>query len=262
VELLRDPVVGDNIGYIVVKDGEKLGPCCYGTVPFTPDQSSKQRIIAGIATRESPMRGSKPWALSWEPSTNCVQAYEANEKYGRWLSGGLCHAITRNGNFQKLLGALRAADTAAFDKAIAPYGLTFDGEDLLMDDSVVSDDDWQDPHVVAGMVRLLALPFTVQPQVDFFWGLITERDGILKSVGWYDVAMADERIRFIAASMAINMGTDIFKASFLKAKEKTAEALTASRIARYKAIGSTFGIERSEWEQKWDGVTDGRPSDA
>lgn len=266
------------------------GPCLYASVPFQHDGSYRERCLAMISCNESPLvHPSNPGTAAFplKPGLNSVQAYEP------WVSGGMCHAISKKGNYnlQKLLEAVFTADPTIQQfmeergyalqhqrLCIDPTGTdTFDdsdhSEDLissLADDSdVVCESDPTAGTMVQENLRTesfcvalwqaLGMPGARQPSVEFFWGLI---EGGLKSAlndEWREAALADERLHGILSSLVINAGAgprSLTRAILKRASSKTAEAVTKARIAVY---GPGFGTTRAQRELESDYLVDGQP---
>jgi hypothetical protein len=252
-----DPETNEIIGaYLKYKNDS--GPCIYGKTEFVPNEDYKQRILAAISSRESPIRAENdPTKVGWplKPGYSSVQAYEP------WISIGMCHAISRNGNAQRLLQKLSDSVPSVKDS-------------LLEDGFIVEQETFKDsdgnsltlPRIrsedfCVAIHKALENEETIQPQCEFFWGLIEERFPIVKETGWWESAVRDERIMLIISSLAINAGTTLFRSILEDSEEYTADALTSSRIKKYKAIGSNFGVDRANWERSCSYVTDGRQID-
>lgn len=238
---------------VYLKYKDSLGPCIFGKTEFKPDSSFKQRCLAAIASRESPIRSSKDPAKAKFP---LVPGYSSTQSYEPWISIGMCHAISRNGNAQKLMERVFLSVPELSDK-FREYGYvvakgTFRN---AKDDSLLTSKDIRSEHFCVALHKILEDSRTIQPQCDFFWKLIEERFSIVKQTGWFDAAMADERSMLIIASLAINAGVALFRRCLTGAKTKTAKELTDSRIREYKKIGANFGIERAKWEFSCSYVT-------
>jgi hypothetical protein len=252
----------DEIGFYVDYNG-KEGPCIYGGTEFVPNSSSlEERILAVIGCRESPLRNPKDktrMAHPLRPSLNCIQAYEWTDTHGYWASMGLCHAITRNGNAQKLLGEIfdnfpeleeyfnksgyfllensicvagKVDELDVIDYYGEPYS-KLEGSDYIKNESLL-----------LVLYDILGDARTKDTQVKFFWKLISERDKVLKEMGWLDAVNENKRLRLLTASLAINASVGLMKECLRGAKSKTPEALTESRIAAYRGKGK----ERAVWE--------------
>lgn len=265
---------GKVIGVITSYRGD-TGPLIYGNVPIVVDASSPAplRIFAAISSRESPLRAtpSKP-VFKAVGAIDGVQGYE---KHG--VSAGSMQWISRNGNLQRLLRALADALPDVADEIAARYEFSADGKQLVgADGEPLSVEEYRSTEFCVWLHELLGCHFMAaeateeelaearatasRVQCDEAWKLITERDDILRYLGWLDAVNDDERLRLITASMAINVGIATFKRMLAGAKEKTAKALTANRIHIYQTMGAGFGVTRSNWElSDCDLVVDGQP---
>ena len=233
------------------------GPCIFGKTEFVPDASFKQRCLAAVSSRESPIRSNKnPRKVGWplKPGYSSVQAYEP------WVSLGMCHAISRNGNAQRLLQSvldtipelrkkLRLSGFDVIDKTIMVIKPKL---------ATASKKEIRSVAFVKAVHFVLEDPRTIPVQVDFFWSLITEREHIVDNCGWKEKSMEDERVFLIIASLAINAGVELFKRILLGAKEKTSDSLTNSRVGAYKRLGLNFGVDRAKWERTCKYAIDGK----
>lgn len=240
--------------YLKYKD--QTGPCIYGKTEFVPDESFKQRCLAAIASRESPMRDPRNPGRAKYP---LVPAYSSTQAYEPWISVGMCHAISRNGNAQKLLQKI-VDEVPDLCYKLEQYGYRIQNKTLrtVVPDAEMTLNDIRSEHFCVSIHKILEDPRTVPIQCDFFWGLIEERFHIVKELEWYDAAMQDERIMLLIASLSINAGISLFKRCLENADDFTADALTESRISEYSKLGSNFGVDRAKWERKCSYVTDGK----
>ncbi len=247
---------GEKIGVYLNYKGDS-GPCIYGKTEFKPDETFKQRCLAAIASRESPIRDSKNPGKARFP---LKPGYSSTQAYEPWISIGMCHAISKNGNAQKLIKKLVDEVPSSKDKlSFYGYGINESLEFTDSSGTVLTIDEIRSEKFCVSLHKVLEEPETIPVQVDFFWKLIEERFPIVEEEGWMEAAMEDERIMLIIASLSINAGIKLFKACLSGAEELSAECLTESRIKQYKRIGSDFGVDRSLWEAKCDYVTDEKP---
>lgn len=269
---------GNVVGYVMSTD-KYTGPLIYGCVPIpvSDDSPASLRIFAAISSRESPVRSEsnphKP-AFKTAGALDGVQAYETHG-----ASAGAVHWITKNGNLQFVLKELCANVPAFNDQFSTRYSFNEEAVKQLIDVSTgeqLTVEQYRSVDFCVFLYECLGAHFLVgeadddelasvradiaKVQCDEAWKLISQRNPLLKKHGFYDATMEDERLRLITASMSINCGTDLMGRMLSHATDKTAAALTESRIHEYSRIGATFGKTRSLWEANdCTLVTDGKP---
>jgi hypothetical protein len=250
---VRDFDTNEVIGTYLKYKGD-TGPCIYGKTEFKPDESFKQRCLAAIASRESPIRSSKKPSVAKYP---LVPGYSSVQAYEPWVSLGMCHAISRNGNAQKLMQRI-VDEVPDLCHKLEEYGYRVSNNvfRLLSPDTEMTLNDLRREHFCVSLHKILEDERTIPIQCDFFWGLIEERFSVVKDEEWFEPAMEDERIMLIIASLSINAGVGLFRRCLANADDYTADALTASRIQEYTKIGSEFGVDRANWERTCKYVVD------